>query len=266
METETTNKPPVRKNVFITLTIFLLAFIIYYTIMTMLAPVKKLSSLNDEYGFKQDKKNKIDDTILTDSTYLILFREKSFFQARTAIAETDSIYLSMNLTDSIVNLEISGVAVSRSKLTRLSVSKMLKDRNGYVISSMLSKPFTIEKNYSSIPKEPLMIKMAPKDTSEYKPDIIPDTADYEPVNYIMEMDNGAVIIVYQEEKLNCGDGMHLFIFDLRYRMRNTWRSLKSVFTFKVPEYHPFIKVRLPRSAAKIIYRALPEHGQIALYR
>jgi hypothetical protein len=234
--------------------------------MTMVAPARKLKALTAEYGFKQDEKNIVNDTILTDSTFLALFREKSFLQARSAMAETDSIYLSMNLADSAVTLEISGVAVSRTKLTRLSLCKMLQDRNGYVVSSMLSKPLTVEKNYASIPKEPLMIKMAPKDTSEYKPDIIPDTADYEPVNYIMEMDNGTVIYVYQEEKLNKGDGSHLFFFDLRYRLTSTWKTMKSVFTFKVPEYRPYIKVRLPRSDSKRIYRALPEHGQIAVYR
>jgi hypothetical protein len=111
-----------------------------------------------------------------------------------------------------------------------------------------------------------MIKMAPKDTSEYKPDIIPDTADYEPVNYVMEMENGIVILVYQEEKLNPGDRLHLFGFDLKYRLRNILNAMKSILTFKVPEYHPFIKLRLPRTDSKIIYRALPEHGQIAVYR
>ncbi len=240
--------------------------IIYYAVMTMLAPVKKYNSLKDEYGFKQDDKNKINDTIFTDSTYLALFRETSFLKARTAMAETDSICLAMNLADSAVTLEISGVAVARTKLIRISSSKMFHDRNAYFISSMLSKPFLIQRNIASIPKEPLMIKMAPKDTSEYEPDIMPDTADYEPVNYIMEMDNGTVIYVYQEEKLNHGDGLHLFFFDLRYRIHDAWRTMKSVFKFRVPEYHPFIKVRLPRADAKIIFRALPEHGQIAVYR
>ena len=41
--------------------------------------------------------------------------------------------------------------------------------------------------------------MAPKDTSEYKPDIMPDTSITEPVNYILEMTNGTRIYVYQEE-------------------------------------------------------------------
>jgi hypothetical protein len=266
MEAENTNKQPVRKYGLITLIAFLLALLIYYTAMIMLAPVKKTNSLYEEYGFKQVAKNILNDTIITDSAYLTLFRERSYFQARTAMAETDSIYLSMNLIDSTLNLEISGVTVARTKFTRLSASKIFQDRNSYIVSSMLSRPFTVEKNIASIPKEPLMIRMAPKDTSEYKPDIIPDTADYEPVNYIMEMDNGSVIYVYQEERLNNGDGIHLFLFDFSYRLGNAWGTIKSVFTFKVPDYHPFIKVRLPRSDAKIIYRALPEHGQISVYR
>jgi len=266
MGTEIINKSHVRKYLFTGLLIFSLIFLFYYSIMTLLSPVKKLEELKNEYSFKQDDKNKIDERIFTDSTYLKLLRDRSFLQSRVAMAEMDSIYLTINLADSIVNLEIGGVSVHKTKIKRLNISKMFIDKNSYMISSLLSKPFTISKNYSSIPKMPLMIKMAPKDTSEYVPDIIPDTADYEPVNYIMESDNGTRIIVYQEERLNPFDGLHLFWFDLRYRLRNAYYSLKSSLTFKVPEYHPFIKIRLSRADAKIIYRALPEHGQIAVYR
>jgi hypothetical protein len=182
------------------------------------------------------------------------------------MAETDSIYLTINLADSIVNLEISGVTALTSKTIKQKISKLVKNGNEYIISSLLSKPMTIIKDYSSIEKEPLMIKMAPKDTSEYQPDIIPDTADYEPVNYIMEMNNGISIYFYQDEKLNPGDNFHQFAFDLSYRLRNVLQTLKSVITFKVPEYHPFIKIRLRRGDAKRIYRALPKQGQIAVYR
>lgn len=266
METETTNIRPARKYGLITLVIIASAVILYYAVMTLLAPVKEYKSLKDEYGFKQDEKNKVNDSIFKDSTYLALFRETSFLKARNAMAETDSICLAMNLVDSSVTLEISGVTVARTKLIRFSSSKIFHDRTAYFVSSMLSTPLIIQRNIASIPKEPLMIKMAPKDTSEYEPDITPDTADYEPVNYIMEMNNGTVIYVYQEEKLNHGDGFHLFLFDLRYRMNEAWRNIKSVFTFRVPEYHPYIKVRLPRADAKIIYRALPENGQVAVYR
>jgi hypothetical protein len=266
METKIKNIPSVRKNVFIALLVFVLAFLIYYLIMAMLSPGRKHEAFKNEYRIKTDVKSKTDERIFTDSAYLELIKVKSFLQSRITMAETDSIYLTINLTDSLVNLEISGVIVHKAKIKRLKISKMLRSSNEFIISSALSKPFTITKNYSSIPKEPLMIKMAPKDTSEYKPDIIPDTADFEPVNYIMEMDNGINILVYQEEKLNFGDGMNLFRFDLSNRMRNAWISIKSVLMFKVPDYHPFIKIRLPRTDAKIIFRAIPEHGQITVFR
>jgi hypothetical protein len=266
METEIKNKPHVRKYVLAVIATFILIFLIYYSVMNLLSPVKKLEELKQEYAFRQDEKNKIDERVFNDSAYLKLLKDRSFLQSRVTMAETDSIYLTINLADSMVNLEISGVCVHKTKIKKLNTSKMLRDDNSYTISSFLSKPFNISKNYSSILKVPLMIKMAPKDTSEYVPDIFPDTADYEPVNYILEIDNGTRIIVYQDEKLNPGDNMHLSWFDLQYRFRNTLESLKSSLTFKVPEYHPFIKLRLPRSDAKIIYRALPEHGQIAVYR
>jgi hypothetical protein len=44
-----------------------------------------------------------------------------------------------------------------------------------------------------------------------------------------------------------------------------FEDLKKVFLFKVPEYHPFIKIRIPASDARIIYRALPLQGQTGLY-
>ena len=110
-----------------------------------------------------------------------------------------------------------------------------------------------------------MIKMAPKDTSEYKPDIMPDTSITEPVNYILLMNNGIRIYVYQEETVKANDRMSHLSFDLKDRLRDTWNSLKSVAALKVPEYHPFIKIRLPRTDAKIIYRAIPKNGQIAVF-
>lgn len=267
METEfnqTDNRPG--KKYIIALILLTSAFLIYYTVMSILSPVSKLESLTNEYSFKQTEKNKIDERIFSDSSYLDILREKAFLQSRNTLAETDSIYLTINLPDSSINLEISGVAVHTTKIKKHKISKIFKSGNEYIISTMFSHPFTVTNNYSSIEKEPLMIKMAPKDTSEYQPDIIPDTADYEPVNFIMEVDNGTRIYVYQEEKLNHGDCLHQIMFDFRIRFRNLIQSLKRVFTFKVPEYHPYIKIRIPRADAKIIYRALPVHGQIAVYR
>lgn len=196
---------------------------------------------------------------------MALLKEKSYLQARTSMAETDSVYMTLNLSDSTANLEISGVTVHSVRISSYRVSGILRRTDEYAISSMLSLPMNIVSDLATIKKEPLMIKMAPKDTSEFKPDIIPDTSDYEPVNYILKMDNGIRIYVYQTTDTLKSDRRQLFFFDLRDRSGTTWSYLKNIARFRVPEYHPFIKIRLPKADAKILYRAVPRRGQIAVY-
>lgn len=243
----------------------LLVILVYFSIMSTLAPGRKLDEIRAKYGLQQTPENKIDERFYSDSTYTGLLKEKAFLQARIAMAETDSIYMTLNLADSTANLEISGVAVHSAKISQVKTSSILRLGNEYAISAMLSSPMNIINDFASIKKEPLMIKMAPKDTSEFKPDIIPDTSDYEPVNYILEMDNGLRIFVYQNTDTITRDKRQLFFFDLNDKLKNTWSSLKSVARIRIPEYHPSIRLRLPKADAKILYRAIPRHGQIAVY-
>lgn len=255
-----------KKTVLIILIVLISALLVYYTVMLLSGPEKKLNELSQTFIIKQDGKAKIDERILSDSAYLELLKEKAYLQSRISMAETDSIYLTINIPDSTINIEISGVVVHSAKIKYLEMSSILKNGNDFIISSLLSSPFTIVNEISSIEKEPLMISMAPKDTSEFQPDIMPDTADFEPVNYILEMHNGLRLHVYQEEKFVAGDRFHIFGFDLRDRLNSTLLAIKSIMVFKVPEYKPYIKIRLPRADAKIIYRAVPRKGQVGVYR
>jgi hypothetical protein len=266
METEMMDNQPRKRSGLIILIIFIVAFLIYYSVMSFLSPGKTLDRISNEYALKQDEKTRIDEKILSDSTFLVKFKEKTFLQSRIALAESDSIYLTINLADSTANLEIYGVAVHSAKIKDLKMSNILKKGNDYVISSLLSSPFTISSSVATIKKEPLMIKMAPKDTSEYKPDIMPDTSITEPVNYKLLMTDGTRIYIYQEENEKSVDRMNFFRFDLKDRLHESWNSLKSVAVFKIPEYHMFIKIKISRADAKIIYRALPKNGQIGVFR
>ena len=266
METEIDNKPPGFKVTLLILAIICLSFVIYYSVMSILGPGRKLAAIKNELGTARIEKKETDERIYSDSAYLRLLKDRAFLQARIVLAETDSIYFTINLSDSTANIEISGVSVHTAKISSIRASKILMKGDENIIISMLSTPFTISSDIATIRKEPVMIKMAPKDTSEYKPDMMPDTSLTEPVNYIMEMTNGTKIYVYQEEVEKFSDRMNLFSFDINDRFRETWRSLKRVFLFKVPEYHPYIKLRVPRSDAEIIYRAIPKYGQVAVFR
>jgi hypothetical protein len=259
-------KPLARKKVsLIIIGAFLLVFLVYYSLMSALGPGKKLNEIKTRFGSQQGSENIADERFYTDSVHVKLLKEKVFLLSRISMAETDSIYMTLNIADSTANLEISGVMVHSARINDFKISRILRTGNDYVIPVMLASTMTIISDFATIKKEPLMIKMAPKDTSEFKPDIIPDTSDFEPVNYILEMDNGIRIFVYQNTDTITTDKNNLFFFDLNERLKNTWSSLKSVATLKVPEYHPYIKIRLPKADAKILYRAIPRHGQIAVY-
>jgi hypothetical protein len=266
METETRKTS---NYLLITATIIIIpviAFVVYYSIMEMRSTSKKMAEISAEYGFAKYEKSKLPQSITTDSTFLSLFREKAYLQSRVAMAETDSVYLTINLHDSLINVEISGVVVHSASIQEIEASKIITSGDEFVITALLSAPLTIVNDTSSIAKIPIIKKIAPKDTSEFKPDAIPDTAFYEPVNYIFETDRGIKIFIYQSEEINEGDNKYRFRFDLRHRIINTKAAMKDILAFRVPEYEPFIKIKIPSADAKIIYRAIPKHGQIGIYR
>jgi hypothetical protein len=238
---------------------------IYYSVMALISPSVKISAINSEFGYKPSENAAIDEKIFSDSAFVRLNRDKAYIQARTTMAETDSICLALNLSDSTAILEINGVEVHRAKLSYIRISKVLTNADEYAVSSMLTAPFSIKEDFSTIKKEPLMIKTAPRDTSEYKPDILPDTARIEAVNYMMELDNDIRLYVYQQNDEEGGD-LRKYFFDVNDRFKNKAAIFGKIFAFKVPEYHPSIRVKMDRADARIIYRALPRYGQIALYR
>jgi hypothetical protein len=244
---------------------FFILITVYYLIMALISPAVRIKAINIEFGFKPAENTTVDERIFTDSAFVRLNRDKAYNQARIIMAETDSICLAINLSDSTAILEINGVEVHRAKLSYIQTSEVLAKADEYAISSLLSAPFTIKNDYSTIKKEPLMIKIAPRDTSEYKPDILPDTARIEAVNYMLEMENGFRLYVYQQNDED-GGGLRKYFFDLNDRFKNIASIFGKIFVFKVPEYHPSIKIKMDRADARIIYRALPRYGNIALYR
>jgi hypothetical protein len=266
METKKRKKLSGLLVVLIIVVILVSAFVVYYNIMQVRSISQKMEEISAEYGFSKSEKNKLPESLITDSTFLSLFKEKAYLQSRVAMAETDSVYLTINLKDSVVNIEICGVVVHSTPIKEIEASKILTDGNDYVITSMLSSPLKIVSDTSSIEKIPFIKKIAPKDSSEFVPDAIPDTAFYEPVNYIFETDRGIKIFVYQNEEIKQGDNKDRFMFDLRHRLINAKAILQDIMAFKVPKYQLFIKIKIPSADAKIIYRAVPKYGQIAIYR
>jgi len=250
----------------IVVSVFVLLFAIYYAGLSISAPRSKINSINSEYGYKKPEKGGLNDSIFMDSAFVVLNRQKAFYQARIAMASSDSVALSVNLPDSTASLEINGVTVYTTKILSSRMSKVFRKADEYAVTMLFSKPFTIIKDYSSIPKEPVIFKVAPKDTTEYKPDAPPDTSKIEYVNFILETREGIRLYVYQSTQGDFLASFHQFLFDLYDRIRTSASIVKCMFKFKKPEYKPWIKIRVPIKDARLIYRALPRNGQFAVSR
>lgn len=234
--------------------------------MSVLSSQRKITEINNNFGYVPSENNPLDERLFTDSVYVNLEKKHSFFQSRLRMAKSDSIGLTINLLDSLASLELNGVVIHKTKIKRSSVCNLFNLANTYAVNSMFSIPFNISNDFSTIRKEPLMIKMAPKDTSEYQPDIIPDTSGFEPVNYILEMDNGIRIFIFQEKFDKKSEKRAQLLFDFNYRVRTTLLALKDMAGFQVPDYRMYIKIWIPKADAKIIYRAMPKQGQVVVYR
>lgn len=255
-----------RKILIISVSLFISIFAVYYLMLSVVAAGGSIKRINSEYGYKKPEKGGLSDSIFIDSAFVMLNRQKAFYQARIAMASTDSVVLSLNLPDSTVALEINGVIVYTTKILSSKISKTFRKADEYAVTSLLSKPFTILKDYSSIPKEPVVHKVAPKDTTEYKPEAPPDTSKIEYANFILETTEGIRLYVYQDTRGNFNAFLNQFLFDLADRTRTSLYTLKCMILFRKPEYKPWIRIRVPLKDARIIYRALPRNGQFAVCR
>ncbi len=238
--------------------------ILWYGVLSMLGPERKLAEIRNEYGKSGNEGLKVGEWIRTDPEYLKLVKEKEHLRAKVAMASTDSVYFVVNLSDSTGSLEISGVRVYSAQISRIRASRILRKGDVPAVTEYLSGPLNIIREYSTVRKEPLMVKKAPRDTSEYIPDIIPDTSYIEPISYILELDRGIRLIVRQEEVDGFRDRFSLYKFDLNDRLRNTWRSFRRIIMFRIPEYQSFISIRLPGEEARTIFRAIPRNGQLTI--
>jgi hypothetical protein len=247
------------------LSFIVLSFVLYYATMSLISTSRKIAEINNNYSFKNIEKTTIDERFFTDSTFVEKQKEKAFVQSRVAMAMTDSIGLTLNLKDSMAFLEINGVVVHKTKISFQRICKAFNKANSYAVAAMLSTPLNIVKDTATIKKIPIMVKMAPKDTSEYKPDVMPDTSKHEPAFYILEMNNGIRIFVYQQENDQPKDVYRQILFDVTDRMKNTLTALKKIAKFEVPEYRLYIKIRIPKRDAKIIYRAIPKKGLVTVF-
>jgi hypothetical protein len=242
---------------------FLLLIISYITTLEILSINQAIDEFNTKFSATADKTD-YNFIASSDSAIVAKQTEYAYLKAQLEVSKSDSISLTIDLPDSTADLMIKGVIVHSAKIESFKLGRFLNAVDDVALLRMLSYPIQVVQHTSTIPKVPLMVKIAPKDTSEYTPDIIPDTTDIDAVNYIFETNAGIQFYLYESNPKESADGMKQFKFDFRDRVQSGYMLFKSAFTFKKPKYQPEIRIKLKKRDAKIIYRALPENASIVL--
>lgn len=242
------------------------AIIIIYFIMVSLSPVLYIRDINRHYPGNQIASADLPEGISNDSLFLALSGKLAFARARVKMAAADSLGMAVNIPDSIITLELKGVVVRTIKITGVSLPGSFRGIRKPVWHEFLADPVATVSSASSIPREPIMLKIAPRDTSEASlmPDIAVDTSFTEPVIFCLEMSNGIRLTVRESLNNSAIQKPHLGRFILRCSVNDMWESMKHIGHFRVPPYKPEIRLELSGIDARVIYRALPWQSQVAL--
>jgi len=241
--------------------IVLVTVALQYTFFSVAAVRKRMKTINSQADVK----------LLTagdgkmDTAYLRLYKEKDWLETRSQIARTDSISLSVDLLDSTLQIELKGVVLKKSKMLDFKADRFLYQLNPGAYHHLFGKQARADTVISSIPKEPLIVKKAPKDTTGVAGGtVVADTSKIEAVHWVLKLDNQVILKIEgvdPHSRLDWCTGQKFWILQ---NLKETGVELRQVILFKTPEYFPEIRLVVPEADAKAFYRALPVHPLICI--
>ena len=194
-----------------------------------------------------------------------LFRERAYKEALLKLAESDSIQLVVNLSDSTVVLNIKGVPIHETRIREFSKDKFLEKLPLMQEIRLFSLPLPVLSQYATIVKEPVVVRHAPKDEEEAAANAWqPDTLVQKPAFVAFSTEYGIRIIFEQDRMERFRDHWKKFGFYSHLRTRKAVAAVKNFFLFSGQEYQPVLTIQLPVEDLRAIYRALPDSTLIVL--
>ena len=195
-----------------------------------------------------------------------LARDQRFLEARLALAERKEIGLSLDLAERILQVEMDGVPLRQSPILEAHVSKALpyalfqEGPNREMPPALL----TLSRARATIPKAPIRIVEAPRDTVE---------AAARPPLAIPEDDLPPHVLLTFEEKVilyirPVPDTFPGALLGMAYRtgehLRLETRTVAHILRGQVPTPVAWVEVEVAPSDARAIYRALSNEAHLAL--
>lgn len=244
----------------------LIVFTILYLFASLAAPVKKIHQLNAAFN-DSIRPDLLDKTYpVPENTALFeLYRKKIFLESRLAMAKTNTIGLVVDLQDSILDIEIGGIKLHSTHISKYRISRTFGRIDNKAFIGLFSKPMTTVSNSGTFVKEPIVVKKAPKDTIEAaKQATAPDSIKTGPAFVVLTLDYNIRLSLYQENKSSVWTMLYGFIFRSGMRFRQAGGTVRDAVTLRIPDYRTEIRVFVPKKDLITIYRALPVDTRVVI--
>jgi hypothetical protein len=191
--------------------------------------------------------------------------EKAFEQARLSLAEKDSVYVILDVPNKAILLEIKGVTVKKTEIINLEISNRFSLISHENLLPWLSQPFSLERDLSTIPKDPIVVKQAPKDTIEAaKMSNKPAPPDSTNVFFTLYFDRNLVVEVEQAEPLEKGATEKVETYQKIKRKESTRSVLELLRNPQQKDQPMLVKLVISDAEARAVYRAVPIKSKLIL--
>ena len=224
---------------FLSLVVALLLIILFQLIV---APIKKYSNWKGE-----------ESTYVAGESIDSLQKLLAYKQALLKASKEDSIYLVISIPDSLVSIYIKGVNIFSTKVSKYDESAFLSGLNAPIYQKQFGDLQKAQLLKSTIIKEPIKVKMAPKNALEAATMAsIPDSLSFEPAFISYELQNGTIVNLMAEDE---------YFLSVKIRFLNIIKGISSLANgsghFRIEEFNPSVSIRVDNVDLSSIYRALP---------
>lgn len=194
-----------------------------------------------------------------------LMRIKALKQCLLGLAYTDSIYLVLNFEDSTLNLALHGVVLHSVKIKSFKIDNLLTKLPPRTYYKLFAEPLAIIQQKSTIIKEPIVEKQAPKNAAEAAENIYnPKAPIKDPAFLQLQLQNNFCLIVTQDSIVSASEKASAAKFKMDRVSQNITNSISSFFSFHNQPYMPSINITIPSDDVRTIYRALPHDASVAI--
>lgn len=230
-----------------------MAAILVFISLKVVSPLLKSEILQKSVSEEQDTLKAFP---LDHPELFYLQKEIAWTESLILLSKEDSIQLAVNLKDSLLILYLKGVPIHQVRISEFRSNPVLAGLPGRVYLRTFSRPLDVTGVWSTIVKEPIVIREAPSDPLEAEMTAWePDTLVQNPAFFLLSMEHGIELAIGQDQNLNFRDRWVSFKFYSRWEFRRFFRLFS---------YSPSIRILIPVDDVRAIYRALPGKVKVSV--